>query len=641
MIDHAGEEYETRGAIRTEGPWFKDAADRTLLLRGVNLGGSTKVPYTPNGATHIKEGFYDHRNVSFVGRPFPIEEADEHLGRLRSWGLTFLRLLTTWEAVEHAGPGQYDEEYLAYLRAVVEKAAGYGIDVFIDPHQDVWSRWTGGDGAPGWTLEALGMDLTKLAPTAAAITHQTWGDPFPRMIWPSNYSRLGCATMFTLFFGGNTFAPSTKIDGEPAQEYLQGHFINAMVQVARTLKGLPNVVGYDSLNEPGAGYIGMDDITAHSGFALLRSGPTPTPFEGMLLGSGRSVEVGVWEQQGPETTQVGKQTLNPEGLSLWREGYEDVWKQNGVWGEDGELLRPDHFKGSGGGAQGFANEYLKPFISRYAQAIREVDPNALIFLEGTPGGAHPHWGAPGDPGSVVNAAHWYDVVTLFMKSFNPEVGVDMSTGQPVFGRDAVQRSYAAQLGAIRQSSAAEMGNIPTLIGEFGLPFDLNEGAAYESGDFSSHVAALDSYVDAMDEHLLNFTLWNYTADNTNERGDQWNGEDLSIFSRDQQTDPADLDSGGRALEGVVRPYALKTAGEPLRMTFDLETRTFTYEFRPDPNVTEPTEVFVPELQYPGGYDVEVTSDGEYVRDEASQLLLIHVHHTDGPVSVRITPPTGG
>ena len=89
--------------IHTEGPWFQDDAGRTLLLRGVNLAGSSKVPFTPNGATHLLEGFFDHRNVSFVGRPFPLEEADEHFSRLRAWGLTTLRFLVTWEAIEHAG----------------------------------------------------------------------------------------------------------------------------------------------------------------------------------------------------------------------------------------------------------------------------------------------------------------------------------------------------------------------------------------------------------------------------------------------------------------------------------------------------------------------------------------------------------
>ncbi len=149
--------------LRVDGPWFKDEDGRTLLLRGVNLGGSSKVPATPDGATYRREGFFDHRGASFVGRPFPLREADEHFARLRSWGFTFLRFLVTWEAIEHAGPGVYDHDYLDYVYAVVKRAGEHGIDVFVDPHQDVWSRFSGGDGAPGWTFEAIGMDVTRFA----------------------------------------------------------------------------------------------------------------------------------------------------------------------------------------------------------------------------------------------------------------------------------------------------------------------------------------------------------------------------------------------------------------------------------------------------------------------------------------------
>ena len=108
--------------IQINGSQFKDQYGRTLMLRGVNLGGSSKLPFSPNGATYIRDHFFDHRNVSFVGRPFPIEEAEEHFSRLKEWGLTFLRFLVTWEAIEHAGPGIYDQEYLDYVRKIVEKA---------------------------------------------------------------------------------------------------------------------------------------------------------------------------------------------------------------------------------------------------------------------------------------------------------------------------------------------------------------------------------------------------------------------------------------------------------------------------------------------------------------------------------------
>jgi hypothetical protein len=622
--------------MRTDGIWFKDEAGRALLLRGANLGGSNKVPVRPNGATYLRAGFFEHRDVSFVGRPFPLEEADEHFRRLRAWGLTFLRLLTTWEAIEHAGPGQYDQEYLAYLRSIVEKAAEYEIQCFVDPHQDVWSRWTGGDGAPGWTFDLIGMDITRLDATGAAVTHQMHGDPFPRMIWPSNYSRLGAATMFTLFFGGNDFAPATTVDGEPIQEYLQRHYINSIVEVARRLRNLPNVVGYDTLNEPGSGFIGHADL--HAVDPMVFAGPLPTPYQAMLLGGGYSQEVPVWETTLQSPQQIGTTRVNPEGLSVWREGYRCVWQQNGVWTDDGgtpRLLRPHHFVHERGREIDFPNAYLKPFARRFVDAIRAVQPNVMIFLEGVPQHGHPHWSAD-DPPNVVNAAHWYDVRTLITKHYDRDITLDWSTGQPITGEKAVVEAFAAQLGRAKQAAIEEMGGIPTVIGEFGIPFDLDDKAAYRSGDFSTHVAALDAYVGGMDAHLLNYTIWNYTSDNTNERGDMWNDEDLSIFSRDQQNDRADINSGGRALAGLVRPYARKTAGTPQQMRWELATRTFEFTWQPDPAIAAPTEIFVPALHYPDGYRVELSA-GTYRQEPEHFRLLVEPSDDREPVTLRLRP----
>ena len=608
--------------MHIDGPWFKDEHGRTLILRGANLGGSTKVPYRPDGATYIREGFFDHRAVSFVGRPFPLDEADEHFARLRAWGMTFLRFLITWEAIEHAGPGQYDEEYLDYVYRVIEKAGEYGIDVFIDPHQDVWSRFTGGDGAPGWTLEAVGMDITRMSETGAAIVHPIHGDPFPRMIWPTNYDKLGAATMFTLFFAGNDLAPKTLIDGVPVQEYLQGHYIAAVKQLALRLRDLPNVVGYDSLNEPGSGFVGVADLnSAHRGF--LRAGASPTFWQAILAGAGYPQEVDFWELRLPRPRRTGRITLNPNGVSLWRDGCECIWKTNGVWSDEGgqpRLLKPDHFAQIAGRKIDFVRDYLKPFARRFITEIRSAHPETLLFVEGVPDGRHPDWG-PDDPPGAVNAAHWYDALTLFTKHFNPWLTIDIHTRRPSFGMRAIRRSFARQLGRVKQAAADHMGNIPTVIGEFGIPFDLNEKKAYRTGDFSEHVRALDATYAAMDANLLSCTIWNYTADNTNARGDMWNDEDLSIFSRDQQTDRSDIHSGGRGLPAIVRPYARKIAGEPLHMRFDLKRRIFELEFRHDPSVAAPTEIFVPALHYPNGYAVEV-SDGTFEMNQEEQTLLV-------------------
>jgi hypothetical protein len=619
--------------MQIDGPWFKDEYGRTLILRGVNLGGSSKVPY-PHGATHIREGFFDHRDVSFVGRPFPLEEADEHFSRLRAWGFTFLRFLVTWEAIEHAGPGLYDQDYLDYLYEVVRKAGEHGIDLFIDPHQDVWSRMSGGDGAPGWTLEAAGFDVTRLSESGAAIVHAVHGDPFPRMIWPTNYIKLACATMFTLFFGGNDFAPRTTVEGEPIQEFLQRHYIDAIKQVAMRLKGLSNVVGYDTLNEPSPGLVGWSDLTAQGG--MLQLGESPTPFQAMLLGAGIPQEVEVWSAGLRGLRPTGRTLVHPGDARAWREGAECLWRENGVWdlGDDGQprLLRPDHFSQVGGRAVDFSGDYLQPFLERYTREIRAVDPGAIVFLEVPPREAPPHWDLEAFP-HVVHAAHWYDGITVFLKRYIPFLGADYHTAKFVLGRKRVRQSFVEQLARLKAESSELLGDAPALVGEFGIPFDLQAGRAYRTGAFSQQVQAMDDTLQALEANLLSGTLWNYTPDNDNRWGDQWNDEDFSIFSRDQQTAREDINSGGRALEAVVRPYARKVAGEPLEMAFELKRRAFHIAFRHDPAVEAPTEIYVPNLQYPHGYRVEV-SDGEFQIDREAQTLVYRhsgereIHHVE-------------
>ena len=103
------------------------------------MSASSKLPSTPfDAADHLSPIFFEHKKVSFVGRPFRLDEADIHFSRLRSWGLTFVRLLVPWEALgilylmlEHAGPGMYDNEYIKYLIGLLKLAPKYGIKCFI------------------------------------------------------------------------------------------------------------------------------------------------------------------------------------------------------------------------------------------------------------------------------------------------------------------------------------------------------------------------------------------------------------------------------------------------------------------------------------------------------------------------------
>jgi hypothetical protein len=123
--------HEWRSPLKLKDQYFLDEYDRICMLRGVNICGNSKLPTSPPGSTHLNSGFYFHRNVSFVGRPFPLDDAHEHFSRLRAWGLTFIRLLVPWESLEHSGPGIYDEEYISYLIQIIKIGALYGIKCFV------------------------------------------------------------------------------------------------------------------------------------------------------------------------------------------------------------------------------------------------------------------------------------------------------------------------------------------------------------------------------------------------------------------------------------------------------------------------------------------------------------------------------
>jgi hypothetical protein len=241
-----------------------------------------------------------------------------------------------------------------------------------------------------------------------------------------------------------------------------------------------------------------------------------------------------------------------------------------------------------------------------------------MFVENVPRLEMPVWSAEDAP-NIVHASHWYDISTLFLRLFFPFVNMNIWTGKLVFGRKQVHRMFAGQLANIKQASKERMGDVPTLIGEFGTSFNMPGKFNYLLNWFTMQEWALDATFRALEANLLNGTLWNYTSDNSNKRGDLWNTEDLSIFSRDQQRSEDGPDAGGRALRAVVRPYPVRTAGEPLHMDFNMRRSTFSYTFRHDPTVQMPTEIFLPALHFSNGYGIEVT-DGRYEYAQEEQLL---------------------
>ena len=146
--------------------------------------------------------------------------------------------------------------------------------------------------------------------------------------------------------------------------------------------------------------------------------------------------------------------------------------------------------------------------------------------------------------------------------------------------------------------------MPALIGETGICMDMYDGASFvqkTEGAFDMQTDLFNTLMIALDRAIASFTLWNYSPGNTNAHGDGWNEEDLSLFSYDQQSDPTDLHSGGRALPSVVRPYASRVAGIPTLMRFDAKQRKFTLHFDTDAALEKSgvfeTVIFVPHFQF--------------------------------------------
>ncbi|KZF21825.1 glycoside hydrolase family 5 protein [Xylona heveae TC161] len=727
--------------LRVDGATFRDPQNREVTLRGINVAGDAKFPAQPDIPSYISDKFFDGDNVSFVDRPFPVQDAHVHFSRLKRWGYNTIRYVFTWEAIEHAGPGKYDEEWIEHTISLLRLAKSYDFYVFMDPHQDVWSRFTGGSGAPMWTIYAMGLNPEGFAATEAALVHNTYPNPeeYPKMIWATNYTRMACQLIFTLFFAGKVFAPKAIIDGVNIQDYLQNHFLGACEYLARRIHeagDLENevVIGWESLNEPNRGLVGYEDISVIPGSQRLQKGTSPTAWQAILLGSGRPCEIDTWDFGNLGPYRSGRALVDPKGEAAWLPAdYDDskygwhrspewklgecLWAQHGVWDPSNDvLLRKDYFlyhpkTGEKLDYEVFTNTYWLDYYRKHSKMVKRWQPDAIMFCQPPVLEIPPSIkGTEDDDPNIVYAPHFYDGITLIMKKWNRFWNVDVFgvlRGRyltPAFaikiGETNIRNCLRDQLAAMRKEGLDYMGNHPCIFTEIGIPYDMDDRYAYKTGDYSSQIAAMDANHFALEGSKVNgFALWVYVPGNNHKWGDNWNGEDLSIFSvddrllpsnspvagdntskssvdlasptfsRSQSTDastvlPANVKAtlskpslksepsavtngeqprapGYRAAEAVVRPSPVFTVGDVRGYSFDLRNCIFQVAVSSTAPTKQdaPTVMFLPEFHFPRNDTQVEVSGGKWSitleETHGTELQYLSWWHGEGEQTITV------
>ncbi|KAG5635943.1 hypothetical protein H0H81_009592 [Sphagnurus paluster] len=532
--------------------------------------------------------------------------------------------------------GIYDMEYLTYVRNLLSLLPQYGLTAFVSLHQDVWSRYSGGSGAPAWTLELAGFDLDALEETGAAWLIGVKGGGHvesERGIWPCGYTKLAAATMSTLFWAGDTFAPKLLVkdkngDAISIQQFLQDAYIAMSETLARAVGGLEGVLGFEMMNEPHRGYTDLPSLHSFDYNTDLHLSCTPSAFESFQLGAGHPTEVGVWTRSFPmPTRKTGTAKLNPEGRKVWRpDGPSQgkcIWELHNVWGwsdakDEAVVLRENYFinNPATGKKIDWYTDFYYPFLGKWTERVRKASSaDKIIFVEAIPNEFCPKsWTPEYRVPNMVYAPHWYDLNALFAKAFGDfSVNVQgLSRGMfPLkafyWGQKGARDNFSLQIRNLVEHSYSSLGEQPVIIGECGIPMDMkcalpvtifsrlanlprldsSKKEAFKTEDFTWQSRMMDAMLTALERSLVGFTLWNYNPSNNDQTGDDWNGENFSWFSGKRALPPSllyyeqdapSLDNGARILPAVVRPYPAKTAGIPLRFEYEMTTGTFSFEW---------------------------------------------------------------
>ena len=538
-----------------------------------------------------------------------------------------------------------------------------------------------------WTFHLAGLDPTKF-PHICAVSLDAPNEssklstPSGRL-WPTNYSKFAVATMFTLFFAGEVFAPKALYSGSNEEFFgknighvLRTSHIRAYAHLMTKLKQLPNVLGVDPMNEPHPGYIGLPSLHYFNETTDLHLGYMPNALSSMALAAGVPTSVPYFSRSWPHPSKIARNDiLNEDHITAWLPGASDIWQDERVFtispagnaelGPKGVSYFFNH--PITGAPVDFESDFYVPFIRSFHRAVIGAvaggQAGTWLFVEPVPNLGPPVWTSSrspeikGENDFICYSPHWYDIRALYEKGLSYTVSFDVLSlasgsrnmlAHSYFGRPGLTKNYAANFRRFWDHLKTFRGDTatptPILVGETGVPWDMNIQSAYSTGDIHYQLTMTDAILHAMEQSgALNWTFWNLTLSHSTlgtpqpvhnetsspfQSGDAWNSEDFSIVSSDPATTElplrnyadtgirpndqgvplqraahfGDLYRGLRSAPAFLRPYPFATAGAIIKSEFSLESCRFELEYRllSTGTVAErTTDIFIPAYHFWG------------------------------------------
>jgi len=565
-------------------------------------------------------------------------------------GFNVVRLLVIWEAIEPKKKGEYNTEYLTYIRKIVQEAKDQGIYVLMDMHQDMFSRHLKVKfnaqpeyGVPG-SLEYQMMSLVK------DYTDTVQGDGAPR--WAVQ-ACLSEKKMDSKYWG--TPRIMSGMDWEALEEIWD---VYKKLTGAKDTDPVPAWVPRFLLNLPGKfevnettdmlpmtnwGMAHLLSLDVARSYACLLAGDKVFP--SLKVGS-QNIKDYLQEAYADAWVQVARQVKGfdnvigydimnePGGNFITLSAVGGMIKFNALDGalkvlkmmlgdKDGadlykvlvtlKLLPPDtsddtlkkwgmeHLDVGAalGMNNGFDENHLRPFYERVGKAIVKEDPRALIFIEHTLGLAMITGGYGGVGGwfeepmqhpkgpELKNRVVW---APHWYPDIYPHPGfnVEPRTFTPEQMR---YRDYKPKLEEAKGLATYSLGNIPTVFGEFGTYFNFNNKFIRQKDG----KLKLDNKAKASKYEVSSHVLNNYyeALEKMFASRIQWcyspeNTETHGDLWNREDFSVLGPDRKPRSALAWSRPYARALAGKPVSTHFHSD---FHY-FDPDKGTADPKREFV-------------------------------------------------